>query len=100
MQAIQTKYHGPTNTRGSRLTAKCDAGQAWTHYDHALTGQENHAAAAAALLAKLQWDRYGVWYGGQLPDGSYAWTCSGSALMSRSSIASTDTPDSIEEARR
>lgn len=75
MQAIQTKYHGPTNTKGSKITARAEAGSVSVSYDHALNGQENHREAARALVAKLGWADHGQWHGGQLPDGSYAWTC-------------------------
>lgn len=27
MQAIETRYHGPTNTRGARVSARCEAGR-------------------------------------------------------------------------
>lgn len=73
MQAIQTKYHGPTDTKGSKITARAEAGRVTVPYDHALNGQENHREAARALVAKLGWT--GSYHGGALPDGSYAWTC-------------------------
>ena len=51
---ILTKYLGPTNTRGSRVKATSGGGMsvviAW---DDELNIDENHAAAAAALAAKL-----------------------------------------------
>jgi hypothetical protein len=97
MQAIQTKYHGPTNTRGSRLTAKCDAGRVVVSYNHSMNGQQNHRAAAIALAAKLDWD--GDWQGGQLPDGSYAWTRADDWPVMLFTVPTTPT-DSIEEARR
>lgn len=73
-QAIRTRYHGPTNTRGSRISAKCGAGRVSVPYDHALNLYDNHAAAARALLAKLGWDaeeytRSGRWHLGVGPDG-------------------------------
>ncbi len=55
MQAITTKYHGPTNSRGSRVIAKCAAGSVTVSYDDALNLDENHIAAAQALLEKLGW---------------------------------------------
>jgi hypothetical protein len=49
--AIETTYHGPTDTLGSRIIARSDgdaiARRAYG-YDHALDGPDNHAAAAAA----------------------------------------------------
>ncbi len=72
MQAILTRYHGPTDTRPSRLTARADAGQITVSYDHALNGQQNHRAAAAAMIHSL--GLVGTWQGGHLHDGSYVWT--------------------------
>ena len=55
MQAITTKYAGPTNSRGSRIIAKCAAGSNTVAYDYALNIDANHRAAALALVAKLGW---------------------------------------------
>ena len=67
-QAIVTKYHGPTNTRGSRISAKCAGGRVSVPYDYALNNDQSHAAAAAALAAKLGWS--GRMVGGGSPDGT------------------------------
>ena len=56
MQAIRTRYHGPTSTRGSAISAKCEAGAVRVPYDHALNLEDNHKAACAALLKKFGWD--------------------------------------------
>ena len=66
-QAITTRYLGPTNVRGSRVTARAAVGRVILNWDHALNSDENHAAAAKALADKFQWG--GDWYGGGLPDG-------------------------------
>lgn len=73
MQAIRTRYYGPTNTRGSRIVAKCEAGSASVGYNHALNLDGNHAAAAAALVRKLGWDRdgYAPMYGGNFEGDEY-----------------------------
>ena len=73
MQAIITKYHGPTNTRGSRISARCAAGSVTIPFPYALNGQTAHRAAAEKLLEKLDWktDSYGELLGGQLPSGDY-----------------------------
>lgn len=55
LQAITTKYLGPTNTRGARIKATCDAGSLTVHWDYALNPSRNHAAAAQALAEKLGW---------------------------------------------
>ncbi len=54
---IITRYLGPTNTRGSRISAthKRDSETTWRAviaWDHALNPAANHQAAAMALLAK------------------------------------------------
>lgn len=55
--AIQTKYLGPTNSRGSRIKAeRADGGESVTvPYDYALSTSDNHAAAIQALVDKLDW---------------------------------------------
>lgn len=50
---ITTKYSGPTDTRGSRITAKGAGRQLTVPYDYALGAVDNHAAAAQALAAVL-----------------------------------------------
>lgn len=77
-QAIVTKYLGPTNHRGSRIKATCEAGSITVPYDHALSGEGNHCAAAHALIRQLGWGD-GVapltgtpsHVGGGLPGGGY-----------------------------
>lgn len=68
MQAIRTKYHGPTNTKGSRITATSASGLKVTipmPYD--LDEPDAHRKAAQALCAKLHWP--GELIGGALSDG-------------------------------
>jgi len=57
MRALLTKYHGPTNSRGSRITATAGAGGArvTVSYDCAKNSDGNHDAAALALCAKMGW---------------------------------------------
>lgn len=54
-QAIETKYLGPTNTKGGRIKATAWAGSVTVPYDHALDTAENHHAAQLALRRKLGW---------------------------------------------
>lgn len=61
-QAIVTKYHGPSNIKGARVSARAEAGSVMLHWDHALNPEDNHKAAAKALAAKFDWT--GPWYGG------------------------------------
>ena len=54
-QSITTRYAGPSDSRGSRVIAKCDAGRITVPWDHALNAPDNHAAAALQLHHKLGW---------------------------------------------
>lgn len=69
MQAIITKYLGPTNHRGSRIKATAYAGSVTVPFDYSLDTVERHRAAAMALAAKYGW-REGAWTYGEMPDGS------------------------------
>lgn len=75
MKAIQTRYHGPTGTRGSRYSASAEGvGRIYLPTDHSLNSDGRHEAAAKALAAKHGWLRDGSQLvGGVLPDGSMAW---------------------------
>ena len=74
MQAIVTKYLGPTNYRGARVKAMAQAGSVTIPWDDALDVDTNHEAAAVALCAKLKWTtengHKGRWNGGGSPDGN------------------------------
>ncbi len=73
MQAIQTRYLGPTNYRSSRIKAFAAAGSVTVTYDHGLNLDENHAAAAYALREKLDWanKHYPSMTQGVLPCGDH-----------------------------
>jgi hypothetical protein len=74
MTAIKTSYHGPTNTRGSRIIA--DAGmkrRVSVSYDHRLNSDGNHMAAAKALCEKMGWG--GDMRGGGHERGQYFVFC-------------------------
>jgi len=73
MQAIQTKYIGPSNVKGSRIKAKCAAGSLTMSWDDALNPRANHQLAAEALAKKLGWS--GLWCEGGLIDGSSVFVC-------------------------
>jgi hypothetical protein len=72
VQAITTKFLGPTNFRGSRVKAKCQAGSITVSWNDALGVDDNHDTAAQALAEKLDWtgEHYGKLVGGGLPDGT------------------------------
>lgn len=56
MQAIRTKYIGPSNVKGSRIQAKCEARTIYLSYDCALSEDENHKSACTALVRAMGWD--------------------------------------------
>lgn len=85
MQAIQTKYIPPTNTRGSRIKAKCDRGFITISHPIQETGELAHRHAVSCLIEKFvredtklygtprdknPWNR--TFVTGGLPDGTYA----------------------------
>ena len=57
MQAIETKYLGPTDYRGSRIKAYTESGHSLTvAYPHERNqGADAHSVAALALAKKLGW---------------------------------------------
>jgi hypothetical protein len=85
MQAIITTYKPATNAHGSRILARCTRGSITVPYDHELDTEQNHIAAAQALVNRFikedqltrsehpidnPWNRERAV--GQLPSGSYA----------------------------
>jgi hypothetical protein len=66
MQAIVTKCISPSDTKGSRIKATCDAGSITIPYPHALSGDAVHAKAAMALVHKMGWHA-----------DSRSWACGG-----------------------
>jgi hypothetical protein len=47
--AIITKFHGSTATRGSRVSATISVGRVYHDYDHSMDLYSNHVAALEAL---------------------------------------------------
>lgn len=69
MKAIVTKYHGATNTRGSRVSATAEGGNRISlPWDDALNSEENHRKAALALVVKMKWTFCPLISGGGLPN--------------------------------
>ena len=74
MQAIKTKYCNPTNTRGSRIQASCEARTIYLSYDYALDSDGNHRAACEALRRAMGLtinegvysEMVGGWYNGAM----------------------------------
>jgi hypothetical protein len=81
MNAIQTRYFGPSNTRGSRIKATCETGSITIGYPHELSDMACHALAAKALVKKLGWtdSHYGELLGGQLKNNDYVFVFNNAA---------------------
>lgn len=70
MQAIHTKYLGPTNYRPGRIKAIAEGGRSVTiGYDSSGTSEQCHFKAVKALCEKLDW--HGTLQGGDLNSGGY-----------------------------
>jgi len=69
VQSIETKYFGPTSTRGAyiRATASGGGGSVTVPVRGSAENDENHARAAADLMTKLGWD--GEMVAGSSPSG-------------------------------
>lgn len=77
--AITTHFHGPTNSRGSRVKAIGKKRESYSDgtsfpelgitdsWDHSHGIEENHCRVAQLCAAKLKW--VGVWVGGGTGDG-------------------------------
>lgn len=82
MIAIQTRFIGPTNTKGARIVAETCEPRPRRRYMscHADLGIEgNHIAAARSLIVKLGWEpkapnTYDDWYQGGTAKG-YVFVC-------------------------
>jgi hypothetical protein len=78
-QAIVTKYHGPTNTRGARISATtCSGLRHYYPYAYNLDSEGNHRHAAQKMAEHLGWD--GDWRGGAI-DGAYVFVKNDGALF-------------------
>jgi hypothetical protein len=68
MQTIETRYHGPTDHRGARITATTTSGLRVTvPYDYSISAHENYAHAAKTLAKRLSWSLF--WLGGATQKG-------------------------------
>lgn len=74
MKAIVTKFHGPTDFKGSRYSASAEGvSRVILQTDYALSSDKNHERAALALANKYGWLKDGTrLVGGGLPDGRMA----------------------------
>ena len=74
MQAICTKYLGPTDFRGARIKAYCGDGRSTTiPYPYTLSGQNVHFKAVIAFCSKFPgWGPADAYHAGIIK-GGYAW---------------------------
>ena len=72
MVAITSKYHGPTNTRGSCVRATANGQTVTVPFASELDSEANHREACKRLCAKLGWDA-DRFFGGTMDDGRWAW---------------------------
>jgi len=70
MKAITTRFLSPTESRGARIKASCEAGTFTSPYDYALDGQAAHRQVAEELVRRLGWS-CGPLLGGHLANGDY-----------------------------
>ena len=80
MQAITTKYLGPTDTRDSRIIVRSASGRMTVAWAHELDIEDNHARAAWLYIRKRiddgDWrDDDAPWIAGSLPDGTRCYVC-------------------------
>lgn len=72
-KAIQVKYFGPTNTRGTRWKATAEGGHSVTlSRDYALNGSDDARRVATALCEHMAWGP--ITGSGVLPNGDYVFT--------------------------
>lgn len=65
-QAIETKYHGATDTKVSRISATSASGiKVYIDYPHELSGCDCHARAAEKLARKIGWLKQGEEFSGK-----------------------------------
>lgn len=56
MKAIKTKYHGPTNFRGARISANAEGVKGISiSYPHELNSDDAHRLACRTLCDKYSW---------------------------------------------
>jgi hypothetical protein len=89
MKAISTKYHGPTNTRGSRISATDGDTTIFVSYHD--DAREPHDVAALALCKKLGWSGTLI-RGGTKTGNVYVWAQFGTYNVLEDSLDVVHTP--------
>lgn len=99
MKAITTKFHGPSNVKGSRYSATDgDGNRVILPTDYALGSERNHDRAAIALCMKMKWD--GPLMGGTTKDGrAYTFDTHANRVRFESDFAQERRTAAIEKAR-
>lgn len=69
VQAVVTRYLGPTNYRGARIKATASAGTVTIPYPYELDERQAHWAAASKLIDHYEWPQEN-WACGGMPDKS------------------------------
>ena len=57
MDAIITRYHGASHTKGARISASVSTRRIYVPYPYEFDGWRAHAVAARALLAAIGFDQ-------------------------------------------
>jgi hypothetical protein len=73
MKAIQIRYYGPTNTKGSRFKAWTEAGSMTVPYDYALGADGTVRKLAEDYCQKMEWLGMKLNFG-TLPNGDHVAT--------------------------
>ena len=73
MQAIRTRYLPATNTKPSRMQAKCEARTITVSYNYDLDGAGNHREVCENLRLKMGWDNIKSNLAGGVFAGDYYW---------------------------
>jgi hypothetical protein len=69
--SITTRYHGPTNTKGSRVSAFSLTDRITIDWDDACNSEENHTRAAEALMERNGWNTLDWVIGGGADNRGY-----------------------------
>ena len=72
MQAIKTYFLPPTNYKGPRIVAVCEAKRVTYNWDADLGVEENHIKAAKKLMVELGWWKTSDIVTGSLKNDGYA----------------------------
>lgn len=73
-KAITTRYHGPANVRGAKISARApDNRAAFLDYDHSVHHAGRHAAVAKAYAERMNWP--GLYVGGYAQDEDRVFVC-------------------------